>query len=156
MIKFANSYRQLPRVLGRVGSDSLPSYCTKSGRHNISSRQLFHTTSFITKDRVSEILVQYKDGLIDLEQAQRRIADFEKIDDNAPVLDSLLQSFATLDHDRWKRTGFPEAVFGEGKTAQQIAIILESMALKINQQIQSHKNRMDEFSVAASAVLVTR
>ncbi|CAM9832970.1 unnamed protein product [Discosporangium mesarthrocarpum] len=35
--------------------------------------------------------------------------------------------FARIDHDRARRTGFPEVVFGEGKTADQLVSILESM-----------------------------
>ena len=40
----------------------------------------------------------------------------------------LLESFANLDHGRAKRTGFPEAVFAEGKTTDQVAKILDDMA----------------------------
>ena len=42
--------------------------------------------------------------------------------------DVLLSSFANLDHRRAPRTGFPEAVFGQGKTPEQIHAILDSMA----------------------------
>lgn len=35
--------------------------------------------------------------------------------------------YAKIDHDRHRRTGFPEVVFGEGKTAQQILEIMQSM-----------------------------
>lgn len=35
--------------------------------------------------------------------------------------------YAKIDHDRRHRTGFPEVVFGEGKSAQQILEILQSM-----------------------------
>lgn len=36
--------------------------------------------------------------------------------------------FAQLDTDRERRTGFPEVVFGEGKTAEQIAAIIARMS----------------------------
>jgi hypothetical protein len=36
-------------------------------------------------------------------------------------------SFARIDHHRHLRRGFPEVVFGEGKSAEQIARILEAM-----------------------------
>jgi len=36
--------------------------------------------------------------------------------------------FATVDHHRHLRTGFPEVIFGEGKTAAQIADILAEVA----------------------------
>ena len=40
----------------------------------------------------------------------------------------VLESFANLDHNRQKLAGFPEAVFAEGKTARQVAAILDDMA----------------------------
>lgn len=40
----------------------------------------------------------------------------------------VLESFANLDHTRQKRTGFPEAVFAEGKSPLQTAAILDDMA----------------------------
>jgi len=40
----------------------------------------------------------------------------------------VLESFANLDHTRQRRTGFPEAVFAEGKTPLQVAAILDDMA----------------------------
>jgi len=38
-----------------------------------------------------------------------------------------LDSFATLDHDRARRCGFPEVVFGEGKTPEQVAAIASEL-----------------------------
>ena len=35
-----------------------------------------------------------------------------------------------LDHDREQRTGFPEVVFGQGKTPSEIQMALESIASK--------------------------
>lgn len=34
--------------------------------------------------------------------------------------------FARIDHHRWARRGFPEAVYGEGKTAAEVVRILQS------------------------------
>ena len=42
--------------------------------------------------------------------------------------------FATLDHHRSLRKGFPEVIWGEGKTASQISTIIKKMLLK-NQPI---------------------
>jgi NCAIR mutase (PurE)-related protein len=39
-----------------------------------------------------------------------------------------LGNVATVDHHRHLRLGFPEVVFGEGKTAEQIAVILKELA----------------------------
>lgn len=42
--------------------------------------------------------------------------------------------FAKIDHQRQSRNGFPEVIWGEGKTAAQIVKIIEAM-LKHNQQL---------------------
>jgi NCAIR mutase (PurE)-related protein len=39
-----------------------------------------------------------------------------------------LEGLATLDHHRSLRTGFPEVIYCEGKTAQQVALIAERLA----------------------------
>ncbi|HEX9829802.1 MAG TPA: nickel pincer cofactor biosynthesis protein LarB [Bacteroidota bacterium] len=41
-----------------------------------------------------------------------------------------LESFARLDIQRAKRTGIPEAVFAEGKTASQVTTLLQALAEK--------------------------
>ena len=62
-----------------------------------------------------------------------------------------LESFANLDHKRTKRTGFPEAVFSEGKTAAQIHQILDDMAKHVNAAVEN-----GDASVAEKAILATR
>ncbi|MCK7502635.1 MAG: hypothetical protein MZV70_00075 [Desulfobacterales bacterium] len=37
--------------------------------------------------------------------------------------------YAHIDHHRSLRKGFPEVIFGEGKTAEQIAGIMERMSV---------------------------
>jgi hypothetical protein len=69
--------------------------------------------------------------------AQRGVAGSESgSEGHAPPIPELkvLESFANLDHDRSARTGFPEAVFAEGKTTEQVAAILEAMAGKVNER----------------------
>ena len=39
-----------------------------------------------------------------------------------------LEGVATLDHHRLLRTGFPEVIYCEGKTAEQVALISERLA----------------------------
>ena len=38
-----------------------------------------------------------------------------------------LTAFAQLDHDRAARRGYPEAIYGEGKTGEQLAGIAAAM-----------------------------
>lgn len=84
-----------------------------------------------------------------LEQVQRNELTPE---DAAKLLsspDETLKNFANLDHHRSLRVGFPEAVFAQGKTADQVARILDDMALKQNEANEST-------AVEKSAILATR
>ena len=60
-----------------------------------------------------------------------------------------LQSFANLDHERSKRTGFPEAVFAQGKSYDQIEKILDDMARHVNESIYE-KNENVSTSILAT------
>ena len=42
--------------------------------------------------------------------------------------DSELQDFANLDYERGQRCGFPEVVYGQGKTAEQVVAIATALA----------------------------
>jgi NCAIR mutase (PurE)-related protein len=68
-------------------------------------------------DRLKELLNQVKMGEVSVEQAviKMKHLPFEDID------------FARIDHHRSLRKGFPEVIFGEGKTAQQIIEIMARM-----------------------------
>ena len=65
--------------------------------------------------RALELLKQVSSGAITPEDAVRRLsmAPFESLD------------FATIDHHRALRQGYPEVVYGEGKNAQQVVAITE-------------------------------
>lgn len=70
-------------------------------------------------DRTSlrKILRQVRSGAMAIEAAEERIRDLP-VDEMA---------FATLDLHRVLRRGFPEAVYGSGKTPEQIAAIVERL-----------------------------
>lgn len=65
--------------------------------------------------RALELLKQVSSGAVTPEDAVRRLsmAPFESLD------------FATIDHHRAVRQGYPEVVYGEGKNAQQVVAITE-------------------------------
>ena len=65
------------------------------------------------------LLAAVRDGQLAVEEAERRLAAPE------PVADL---GFANVDLDRRRRCGFPEVVFGQGKTADQIVAILDRIA----------------------------
>ena len=67
------------------------------------------------RDRVRNLLAQVADGTVSPENAMRHLAQgpFESLD------------YATIDHHRALRQGFPEVIFGGGKTSGQIVGIAE-------------------------------
>lgn len=72
----------------------------------------------MTRERVRNLLAQVADGTVSLEYALQHLAQepFESLD------------FATIDHHRALRQGFPEVIFGGGKTSGQIVGIAEKIA----------------------------
>src|SRR5690625_6318618 len=69
---------------------------------------------------MEDILHQVQQGSLSFEEATERLATYENL------------GFAKVDHHRKRRQGFPETVFGEGKTTSQ--------SIKIVQAIQKNKN----------------
>ena len=70
------------------------------------------------RDRARDLLTQVADGTLDPEHAL-----------DALVLDSTESlGFATIDHHRALRQGFPEVVFGGGKSAEQVVAIAKRIA----------------------------
>ena len=67
----------------------------------------------MTPDRLAEMLTQVQQGVLPVEQALERLKQlpFEDL------------GFARIDHHRALRKGFPEVIWGPGKTSQQIAAI---------------------------------
>ena len=67
--------------------------------------------------KLEEVLTQFRDGQLDLEAAK------------AAVSESLAENLfhTVVDHDRERRTGAGEVVFGEGKTSEQISDIVGAM-----------------------------
>jgi NCAIR mutase (PurE)-related protein len=74
----------------------------------------------VTPERLRALLADVASGAVALEDAERRLAW-------APVEDL---DFARVDHHRALRQGFPEVVFGQGKTPEQIAAIGERIAAR--------------------------
>ena len=72
----------------------------------------------MTKNDILRLLEAYKDGGITKEDAASRLskAAFEDL------------GFAHVDHSREARQGFPEVIYAEGKTKEQVLAILQSLA----------------------------
>ncbi|MDB4952012.1 MAG: 1-(5-phosphoribosyl)-5-amino-4-imidazole-carboxylate carboxylase [Gemmatimonadetes bacterium] len=94
----------------------------------------------MTPERVRALLAEVAAGALTPADAERKLAW-------APT-ESL--PFATIDHHRALRSGFPEVVFGAGKTPEQVAAIAERIAARGAGVLAT---RVD---AAASALLVER
>lgn len=70
--------------------------------------------------------------------------------------DDILSSFANLDHDRASRTGYPEAVFGQGKTPSQIHVILDSMARNVVLRMQKNSSSRIDNNNNNKSIIATR
>jgi pyridinium-3,5-biscarboxylic acid mononucleotide synthase len=106
-----------------------------------SSSSTSKPTSTSSSNSLTAILRQVQSGQLSIDQAQHRLQ-------TSP--DETLQAFANLDHARSKRTGFPEAVFAAGKTAAQVASILDDMARHVNDMSPNDK------TAVSTAILATR
>lgn len=72
---------------------------------------------------MEEILRQVQAGELSVPEAKQRLATYEDL------------GFAKVDHHRKKRQGFPEVIYGEGKTVEHIVSILEAIQAKNNDVI---------------------
>ena len=89
---------------------------------------------------ISQILEQMQSGFITAETAEKLILQQQNEKESpskGKAPDDVLSSFANLDHSRSQRTRFPEAVFSQGKTPKQIAIILDDMAKHVNIMVEN-------------------
>lgn len=68
-------------------------------------------------EKIKEILEAHANGAISADEAARTIRNLSYED----------VGFARIDHDRRQRQGFPEVIFGQGKTREQIVAIFEKL-----------------------------
>lgn len=68
-------------------------------------------------------------GKLSVEQAKQKLATYEDL------------GFAKVDYHREKRQGFPEIIYGEGKTVEHIISILEALQAKSNDVIITRINK---------------
>ena len=69
---------------------------------------------------MEEILKQVQAGTISIENAMEKLATYEDL------------GFVKIDHHRKKRQGFPEVIYGDRKTVDQLKLIIKSMQEKGN------------------------
>jgi NCAIR mutase (PurE)-related protein len=79
---------------------------------------------------IEQILKQVQSGNLDIQEAQLQLKEYlAKSNEAAGDL-----GFATLDLEREKRTGFPEVIYGEGKTVEQIIAIMNKL-MQYNERV---------------------
>lgn len=95
----------------------------------------------MNEQRLRDLLQEVAEGRQDVESAVRvlRALPFEDID------------FATLDHHRSLRWGFPEVIFCPGKTASQVATIVTRLAEK-SPQLLGTRATPEQFEAARQVV----
>jgi pyridinium-3,5-biscarboxylic acid mononucleotide synthase len=69
---------------------------------------------------MEEILEQVQKGTMSVTEAKEKLATYENL------------GFAKVDHHRKNRQGFPEVIYGEGKTEEQIRSIIKAIRAKEN------------------------
>ena len=70
---------------------------------------------------LDDILKKVQNGELSVEAAKQQLSAFEDL------------GFAKVDHDRKKRQGFPEVIYGEGKSSEQIIAIANAMLQRKDQ-----------------------
>jgi NCAIR mutase (PurE)-related protein len=74
----------------------------------------------LTPERLRALLAGVAAGAVPVDEAERRLA-WNPVEELA---------FASLDHHRALRQGFPEVVFGQGKTPDQVVAIAQRIAAR--------------------------
>lgn len=97
------------------------------------------------KENIEKILKQYKKDEISQEQAVKNLQNsyFEDI------------CFAKIDHERKSRQGFPEVVYCEGKTIEQIVAIIKLLAERNDNVLATRASKEAFLAVQKSVPFAT-
>ena len=88
----------------------------------------------MTKDKLKHLLLEYKRGRI----GEQDVIDLLR----SPGFESL--EFATIDHHRQLRQGFPEVILCQGKTPQQVTVIA-SKIVRLSQPLLATRATREHF-----------
>jgi pyridinium-3,5-biscarboxylic acid mononucleotide synthase len=86
----------------------------------------------VKREHIKELLENVRTGQLDVEAATNQLA-------HLPFEDL---SFARVDHHRELRVGFPEVIFGQGKTPEQICKIAERILANSHNLLISRTDEM--------------
>jgi len=84
----------------------------------------------MNNEELKEILAEFKKGSINIDDAIVRLQDSGSVD----------LGFANIDTHREKRTGYPEVIYGQGKTPDQVAGIVRFMMSRGNNILATRVN----------------
>jgi NCAIR mutase (PurE)-related protein len=95
----------------------------------------------LTPEYLKKLLLSHKSGELGTEEVLEELSSlpFEELD------------FAKLDYHRMVRTGYPEVIFGQGKTPEQGAVIFKNLA-KRNSCVLSTRTNLEVASAMIEAV----
>ena len=96
----------------------------------------------MTEEEIREMLLRYKKGELDEEQAVRQIVStsFEEM------------PYAEVDHDRERRQGFPEVIYAEGKTKEQVLGILQSLEKRSKGNLMATRASREKYDYVRAAM----
>jgi len=98
---------------------------------------LRHSSTVTTHNGLQALLEKVKDGVITPSDALTSIRNLDT---------ESVSGYALIDHHRTLRTGFPEVVFGDGKTPDQIATILSTLSQKQHPLIMATRVNADAYA----------
>jgi len=84
----------------------------------------------MNQEYLTKLLSEVREGKLTVDHALERLKDFGTKD----------LGFATIDTHRELRTGYPEVIFGQGKTPDQVAGIIEFMLTRENNILATRVN----------------
>jgi len=95
----------------------------------------------VTSNWIKDILEKVKSGNLSVEQATRELSmlPYEEL------------GYANIDHHRELRLGFPEVIFGHGKTPEQVVAIAERL-LKSSEKLLSTRSSSETASLVREVI----
>lgn len=95
----------------------------------------------MTKDQLKNLVFQVKNEELSIDDAVKKINDIEMFGNF---------SFATIDNKREERVGYPEIIYGEGKTSEQVVELCQYMTQN-NQNILVSRASKEMFEAVKNA-----
>lgn len=102
-----------------------------------SSSNFFSTSG---SNPLKDILKDVRSGILSIDAAIKIVSQSKPVADttvSAPDHSISVGNFATLDVSRAARVGFPEVIFGGGKTGEQVAAIFKALHASVESQSAS-------------------